>query len=110
MERLHARENELRAGRRSKGKRVLGWRKVIAQHFLAVPGKPEALFGRRPTVSATSKWARIAALQLRQDFLEAYRKAISAFREGSRAPLFPWGTWLMRVRYRVKVRGIDLPL
>ena len=107
--RLQEREDELATQRRQEGKKVLGWRKVVAQHFLALPARPEAMFGRTPSFSASSKWARIAAAQVRDDFMKAYRKALKAFRNGKRQVLFPEGTWLMKVRFRVRTKATAVP-
>ena len=67
------------------------------------------MFGRTPSFSASSKWARIAAAQVRDDFMKAYRKALKAFRNGKRQVLFPESTWLMKVRFRVRTKATAVP-
>jgi REP element-mobilizing transposase RayT len=87
--------------RKAQGRRVLGWRKVVAQHFLTEPSSGEDMFGRVPTFSADNKWARIEAAQRHKEFIRLYRKAREVFRKGVRDAVFPEGTWLLRQRYNV---------
>ena len=54
----------------------------------------------------------VAADQVRDDFATvsgAYRKALKAFRNGERQVLFPEGTWLMKVRFRVRTKATGVP-
>jgi putative transposase len=98
-ERLDARELELIAGRRDRGTEVLGVAKVLAQKWYEFPGRGKDMFGMSPGVSGKSKWARIEALQRRKEFVEAYALARARFLAGVRDVLWPFGTWLMRVRF-----------
>ena len=41
--------------------------------------------------------------------MKAYRKALKAFRNGKRQVLFPEGTWLMKVRFRVRTKATAVP-
>ena len=97
--RLDARELELIEWRKIQGKEVLGASRVIAQPWYGFPGRPEDLFGTEPAVSGRSKWARIEALQRREEFEAAHALARARFLEGIRDVVWPWGTWLMRVCY-----------
>ena len=97
--RLDGRELELIEGRRERGVDVLGVKKVLAQPWYGFPGRPEDMFGTNPGVSGKNKWARIEALQRRKEFVEAYALARARFLAGVRDVLWPFGTWLMRVRY-----------
>jgi putative transposase len=97
--RLDVRELELIEARRERGTEVLGVAKVLAQKWYGFPGRPEDMFGTDPGVSGRSKWARIQALQRREEFEKAHALARSRFLAGIRGVLWPWGTWLMRVRF-----------
>jgi hypothetical protein len=101
---VDTRELELIAERREAGKDVLGMKKVLAQHWEASPRSRENMFNTVPNVSGRSKWARIAALNHRAEFLEAYSLARDAFNAGRRDTEFPYGTWLMRQRHQVCCR------
>jgi putative transposase len=99
LRRLDARELELIEGRRDRGVEVLGVAKVLTQPWYGFPGRAEDMFGTQPGVSGKSKWARIEALQRRKEFREAHALARARFLAGIRDVLWPWGTWLMRVRF-----------
>ena len=98
LARLDARELELIGDRRERGTEVLGVARVLAQPWYGFPGRPEDLFGTSPGVSGKSKWARIEALQRRAEFVLAYGVARARFLAGDRDVVWPFGTWLMRVR------------
>ncbi|PRP90183.1 Transposase IS200 like protein [Enhygromyxa salina] len=104
LERVAAREQKFEALRQRKGKKVLKMRNVSKQHWAAMPGA-EDLFGVRPTVSATDKWKRIAALQRKQMFEAAYAEARERWLDGERDVEFPQGTWLMWRRYAARCAG-----
>jgi putative transposase len=101
-EQLARREREIAAERTKRGIRVLGWAKVVARHFLSIPGRTEELFSRTPHFSASTSWERAAMAALLRKFRELYRAALELFISEKRvdAP-FPEGTWLMRRRYGV---------
>jgi REP element-mobilizing transposase RayT len=84
---------ELAAG----GRGFLGARRVLAQSPLGRPAAPEPRRGLNPRVACRDKWRRIQALGRLVGFLEAYRRALQAWRGGAREVLFPAGTYLMRV-------------
>ena len=98
LEGVAEREVVLEGVRAKAGKKVLKMRNVRAQHWAAMPG-PEAMFGTRPTVSATDKWKRIAALQRNKEFENAYAKARGRWLADEKDVEFPAGTWLMCRRY-----------
>jgi hypothetical protein len=100
-DRVIAREKELIEERRRTGKKVLGWRGVVTQHYLATPSSPRALFQRRPRVTGTDRSACAKALEKLDRFVAAYRTALEAFKNGER-PVFPHGTLQMAQRYQVK--------
>ncbi|WP_181234065.1 transposase [Enhygromyxa salina] len=101
LEQVATRERELEDVRERQGTKVLGMRKVKAQHWAAMPG-PEDLFGVRPTVSAKDRRKRIAALGEKKRFEEAYALAWERWRGGEKDVEFPAGTWLMCHRYRAR--------
>ena len=64
---------------------------------------------RNPHVACREKWKRIAALEARKQFVEAYREALQEFCRRLRnctgdamKVVFPNGTYRMRVRYGVR--------
>jgi putative transposase len=98
-EKLDERELDLMRTRKRKGIGVLGWNRVVEQHFLAIPSRSREMFGTVPSFSASSTWKRVEAAQRRKSFIDAYRAALETFIGGARDVLFPAGTWLMRRRY-----------
>jgi REP element-mobilizing transposase RayT len=94
---LESEEDRLAAEVGKTGRSFLGVAKVRAQKWYARPAHPEARRGLSPTVACRNKWKRIEALRRVVSFRKEYRKALDAWREGSRGVLFPAGTWLMRV-------------
>ena len=84
------------------GRRVLGMRRVRAQHWNAMPETTESMFGPVPKASGDNKWARIEVLQRCGRFRSAYEAARDAFRAGERNVEFPCGTWMMRKRFNVR--------
>ncbi|MEL6185784.1 MAG: hypothetical protein AAFU79_14270, partial [Myxococcota bacterium] len=58
-------EREAEAGEtlRREHRRVLGESRILKQHWNKAPKSREDRFGLRPTVAASNKWARVAALQ-----------------------------------------------
>ncbi len=95
---LDARELMFIVARGERGADVLGVKKVLAQPWYGFPGRKEDMFGTEPGVSGRRKWARIEALQRRKEFREAYAAARAKFVAGIRDVVWPYGTWLMRVR------------
>ncbi len=54
-----------------------------------------------PRIASKDTWKRIEALARLVSFIQSYRRALSAYREGERDAVFPHGTYLMRVRFGV---------
>jgi len=77
----------------------LGVDRVLAQRPFDRPraGGPRGRI--RPRVAARDKWKRIELLQRLKTFLDDYRAALEAWRDGQRASVFPAGTYLMRVAH-----------
>jgi hypothetical protein len=91
---------ELIAARKAKGIRVMGWNKVVEQHFLTIP-RSEERFGRVPSFSRSTKEARVAAAKRRRKFLSAYYVALRNYIGGMLDVFFPEGTWFMKKRFDV---------
>jgi len=97
LQRLADREEELAVQRAREKIVVKGRQAVVQAHYLSMP-RTEEMFGRTPTVSASSSKDRVTLLEIRKAFIEAYRAARIAFCAGVRDVLFPRGTWQMRFR------------
>lgn len=100
-ERLDLRERELIQERRCQGRRVLGWKEVVAKDFLDMPRKPEERCRLAPSYSADTREALADAAEHRRCFLDAYYEALRSFVLGNREVEFPSGTWLMKSRFGV---------
>ncbi len=87
--------------RRDKGGAFLGKLKVLAQKpsARAVSDAPRRKLN--PRVAARDKWKRLEALSRLVDFLDRYRRAWSARRNGLTGVIFPAGTYLLRVAHGV---------
>jgi hypothetical protein len=79
----------------------LGADRVLAQSHFARPRPGEPRRGLAPRIAARDKWKRIELLQRLKAFLVDYREALAVWREGRVDPLFPVGTYLMRVAHGV---------
>jgi REP element-mobilizing transposase RayT len=99
-ERLEAGEQALREGRA--GKPVLGAAKVLKQHWNSRPKSRAPRFGRVPHIACRDTAKRVQALADRARFIAEYRRALKRFRGGARNVLFPYGTLMMRQRFRVR--------
>lgn len=103
--RIADREAGLRADSRAKGKRFAGRRRVLRQSPFARPRNSEPRRGLNPRVAARGKWLRIEAVQRLKRFVSEYREVLKRFALGERAVVFPYGTYAMRVRFRVMCSG-----
>jgi putative transposase len=104
LDRLDTRELELIRERKNSGQRVMGMRDVLKQRWQDAPHNQQRMFGTRPTVSGSSKWARMEALDRRKGFEAEYRECFEAHRAGDRDVVWPHGTWLMVQRHRLPCR------
>jgi putative transposase len=98
-ERARAKEREIIGKMAESGRTFMGMARVLKQGRHDTPSTPDERGGIRPTVAGRSKWARIEALQQNARFLVEHEAARRAFVAGSRDVVFPYGTYLMRVRY-----------
>jgi REP element-mobilizing transposase RayT len=79
----------------------LGVNRVKAQSPFARPRPGEPRRQLAPRVAARDKWKRIELLRQLKGFLTDYREALRTWREGKVEPVFPAGTYLMRVAHGV---------
>jgi len=79
----------------------LGVARVKAQSPFARPRSGEPRGQLSPRVAARDKWRRIELLQQLKSFLTDYWEALQLWREGKVDPVFPAGTYLMRVAHGV---------
>jgi putative transposase len=93
------REQQLIEERRRTNTRVVGWLRVIAQHYLTVAATSRVLFERQPRVAGRDRGACAAMIATVQRFVRAYRQALAAFTAGDRAVTFPYGTLQIARRY-----------
>jgi REP element-mobilizing transposase RayT len=92
-----AKEKEARDKVRKEGRSFLGVEAVLAQDPFACPWTPEERRKMNPTVASHDRWRRAEALARNREWLEAYRKALEAFRAGKKDVEFPAGTyWMVR--------------
>ncbi|MBK9516451.1 MAG: transposase [Anaeromyxobacter sp.] len=79
----------------------LGVTRVRTQSPFARPRPGEPRRRLSPRVAARDKWRRIELLQQLESFLSDYWEALRVWREGKVEPVFPAGTYLMRVAHGV---------
>ena len=98
------REIEREAQRRMKAenRRFMGLKKLAKTKWWDKPRSYDERFKVQPRVASSDRWRRIAALQRNADWEAEYAKSRDAFERGER-PVFPHGTYLLRVRYHVPV-------
>jgi len=104
-ERLRDALSVLEAEAAKKVASFLGASRVLAQKTSAHPSHPEPLRQLNPRVAARDGQQRISALRRLAAFLSDYRAALSSWRDGNRAALFPAGTYLMRLTCGVACAG-----
>jgi hypothetical protein len=104
LRRVTVRENAAEKLRRADGRRVLGMKRVRAQHWSAMPTLREDMFGPVPK-AAGSRWARREAEQRDRAFVRAYREARARWKAGERDVEFPYGTFLLREMFDVRCAG-----
>jgi hypothetical protein len=93
---LKAYEAEKLEENAAKGLTILGRQAVLAQNPWDKPKSVEPRRGLNPRIACTDKWRRIEALRRLKEFLDAYREAWQAFRQGDRNVTWPAGTYWMR--------------
>ncbi|MFO0748366.1 MAG: hypothetical protein U1F43_22290 [Myxococcota bacterium] len=98
------REAAARARVRAAGKDFGGARRARSVDWNAEATSTEERGKRRPIVAASNIERRHEYLTWREAFLEQYDSARQRFISGIRDAIFPFGTWLMRVVFRLRVR------
>ena len=107
LRRVAVREAAAEAKRAAKGRRVLGMKRVRQQHWNDIPNSRDDMFGPVPK-AAGSRWAVREAKQRCRAFVREHREALVRWLDGELDVVFPYGTYLMRVRYRVRCAGPPL--
>ena len=102
MRKVREKEQAFQAEMRRDGRRFMGETKLRRQHWNRSPRSREDRFTTKPRVAASSKWVRLAQLQRDRDWEHLYAKARADFAAGL-DPVFPEGTYWMRVHAHVKV-------
>ncbi|ACL67450.1 conserved hypothetical protein [Anaeromyxobacter dehalogenans 2CP-1] len=98
---LAAREREAVRAQEVKGLGFMGPRKVLAQRPNGRPAPGEPRRALNPRIASRDKWRRIEALGRLLEFLQDYRTALRAWKNGMRAVVFPAGTYGMRIGHDV---------
>ena len=98
---LRAELSRLERSAREEIPTFLGVTRVKAQSPFARPRPIEPRRRLSPKLAARDKWRRVELLQQLKSFLAAYREALLEWREGRTEPVFPAGTYLMRVAHGV---------
>jgi len=84
----------------------LGVDRVLKQSPFGRPGSGEPRRELTPRVASRDKWKRVELLQRLKTFLTEYREALATWRKREAAPVFPAGTYLMRVAHGVACAAI----
>jgi REP element-mobilizing transposase RayT len=79
----------------------LGVERVLAQSPFGRPKPGAPRRGLDPRIAARDKWKRIELLGRLKSFLMEYAEALGIWRERGVEPVFPAGTYLMRVAHGV---------
>ena len=86
---------------------VVGRYRILRQSWRDTPSSDESRRTIKPRVAAQNKWARMAALLRRREFLDAYHAARHALLAGIPIP-FPAGTYWLRRFMNVPVAAAPL--
>jgi hypothetical protein len=98
IERVSERETAARSRMAREGRAFMGVRAVRAQSPFDRPKTREPRRNLNPRIACRDKWKRIEAIGRRKAFLNRYRQAFAAWREGNTETVFPAGTYWMRHR------------
>ena len=80
-----------------RGLPFVGRNAVLRQSFSATPKTPAPRRNPSPRIAAKSTPARVAAIRRMLEFVGAYRKAWTEWRDGNRRVVFPAGTYALRI-------------
>ena len=106
-ERVRAIESAAAAERRRTGRRVIGRRRVLRQHWNDHPASRAPRRGLSPRVACINKWARIEALQRNKRWLDWYADSRTRHATGEKGVVFPSGTYWLARHSAVKVAPSD---
>ena len=109
MAELDKGERMLIAMRRHHGIRVVGWRKVVAEHHNTVAATLRELFDRNPTFAASTDERRERLARQQREFRRAYYSALRRYRAGDHSVEFPYGTWKMVRIYNASMAAPPIP-
>lgn len=87
---------------REENRRFMGVKKLMKQQWWRKAVSTEERFTLKPTVASSDDERRAAALEALRLWREQYAKQREAFRQGL-DPIFPYGTYMLRVIYNVRV-------
>jgi putative transposase len=102
MQKIRERERQIHEEMRKANHRFMGEKKLSRQHWNASAKSFEERFQVVPKVAASTTWKRLAQLQRDRDWERQYADARAAQARGE-TPLYPYGTYLMRLRCGVQV-------
>ncbi|MBL4687390.1 MAG: hypothetical protein JKY37_22530 [Nannocystaceae bacterium] len=102
MDRCRQLERDKQAQMKAENRRFMGLSKLSKSKWWRKPSSWEDRYAVKPKVASSDKWKRIAELVKNQHWACAYAKARDEYRAGD-DPVFPYGTYLLRVRYEVRV-------
>jgi hypothetical protein len=100
-DRVRLREQELRAVAKAAGRSFMGRAAVLAMSPFDRPKTPEPRRRLSPRVAAAEPQVRVAAIKRIAQFVQQYRQALARWLQGVRDVLFPFGTYLLRLRSAV---------
>jgi hypothetical protein len=101
--RCQQKEQEARDEAERLGIDFLGRRAVRKQRRRSRPKSRDPRFGISPKVACKDQWRRIERLQANKAWKAEYCDCRDRWRAGDRDIVFPYGTYLYRVRHRVAV-------
>jgi len=102
MEMCQELEREKQRQMKAEGSRFKGLKKLAKTKWHDAPTTSEDKFKVEPKVASSDRWRRIAAIQRNAEWEAHYARSREAHARGEN-PLFPYGTYLLRVRYNVRV-------
>lgn len=86
-------------------RRFKGPDKLRREKWWRRPGTTTKDFTVKPKVAVRCKYRRLAMIQRNREWEAQYLEADEAFARGNRDVVYPYGTWLQKVRYEVNVAG-----
>lgn len=98
-----AREQRAAEKLRQEGKSVMGWRQVITKKWNDYPSTFRTLFEEIPRIIADAVADKIQKGRTLSAFYTSYQNALETYiQHGRDKALFPWGTWMMRERFKAR--------